>query len=136
MYTRGRAEWRDRYDWSPHDEHDLDSDCENIHEGRIRLVAEDGTIILDEWGDYCDDAGLDISIPDAKRIQALWNMAHDLNLSTEAIEGGIVQEMVSALKSCAVEIDTLYDIYMPEMRPKASMGQHIGTLLSKIERPG
>jgi len=72
----------------------------------------------------------------ARRALALFRMAHDLNLSTEAIEGGIVQEMVSALKSCAVEIDTLYDIYMPEMRPKTSMGQHIGTILSKIERQG
>jgi len=35
----------------------------------------------------------------ARRIAALWNMAHELGLSTEAIEAGCVGDLVSACRS-------------------------------------
>ena len=34
--------------------------------------------------------------PDARRVAALWNMAHELGLSTEDIEAGCVQKLVEA----------------------------------------
>ena len=62
------VKWIDAYDFGEHKTHGLNSDCENIRDGRIRLVDADGKAVLEDWSIYADDGGLSVSIQDAKEI--------------------------------------------------------------------
>ncbi len=54
-------------------------------------------------------------LEDARRIVALWNAAAELELDTEQIERGIIDDAFTALKEKVDE--ELYASYMKEMTP-------------------
>lgn len=80
------------------------------------------------WSSYSEEREAN-----ARRIVALWNMAHDLGLSTEAIEAGIVGEMREALRATVAPHD-------PHGSPQSGCvacdaNEKVRAVLSKLE-PG
>ena len=67
--TPGPWEWRDRYDFREHIEHQkqgLDAECENIEAGRIRLEPN----VLSEWAENAGDSGVQVNKDDARFIES------------------------------------------------------------------
>jgi len=125
MYTRGKAHREGIWISIPNTDPDLDVILAQM------AYAPDGPDFLE-------------ALDNAKRVYALWNMAHDLNLSTEAIEGGIVQEMVEKVRELR-DHDKAVEraIRVPCGDAEAvAMGKRIQCMaelfgiLSKIERQG
>ena len=66
-----RQDAYDSGDCADHKKQGLNADCENIQMGRIKLVnIETGDIILEEWSQYADDSGLEVSDEHARLIEA------------------------------------------------------------------
>jgi hypothetical protein len=72
-FTPGPWEWKDDYQFNEHADHSFSrpEECENFQAGRMKLVGQTGRqVVLDAWGAYADDLGLDIKRPDAHLIAA------------------------------------------------------------------
>ena len=62
--------------------------------GTMKFLLVSGTGIAVMCGKVC---GAKVEEGNARRIAALWNMAERLGLSTEAIEGGVIDDMLNML---------------------------------------
>jgi hypothetical protein len=84
-FTPGPWEWKDDYQFNEHADHSFSrpEECENFQAGRMKLVGQTGRqVVLDAWGAYADDLGLDIKRPDAHLIAA----APDLYAALDRIQ--------------------------------------------------
>ena len=68
-HTPGPWHWVDTYTFGEHLSN-TDWSSSNFVNGRIKLVNASGDVVLQEWADYAEDAGLDLNQPDARLIAA------------------------------------------------------------------
>jgi hypothetical protein len=105
-HTPGPWQWQDAYSFREHKEHQeqgLDADCENIREGRIRLMAGD-FVVLDEWGAY-EDGGVSVQMADARLIEAAPDLLAALGDLLSVIEtDDLLPESVSYMKQARAAI--------------------------------
>ena len=118
-HTPGPWKWVDSYDHNSHVEHrkqGLSADCENISAGRIELISEStGKIVLKQWGDYCDDSGVDVSMLDARLIETvpdLFRLAKEAlsqlrfyNYEVRVTIGNHDKELIEALEAVVAKVE-------------------------------
>lgn len=83
--TPGPWHWEDAYDFEPY-KGNRDWQSENFKQGRIKLVAADGSTVLEEWASYADDGGLSVKRGDALVIGAAWDLLESLKAICERLE--------------------------------------------------
>lgn len=77
------------------------------------LTSPQGDVIATFYGDDKDYLCLPVK-ENIRHVSALWNMAKELNLSTEAIEAGVVKDMMKAIKELLQGIEEIRRLYVTE----------------------